>query len=353
MNTPSTPCEFCDRLENGSFPALDRRGFLRTAGAAVLGGASLAPARRVRAADLPAAETLVKTLYQSLSEEQRSKVVVPFSDPLRQRVENNWHILPQRVGDFFNADQQAMIRGIFLEMHSEEYREEVWKAFLHDNRAAGKTTEEEIFGTCSVAIFGSPGSEQFEFVLSGRHCTRRCDGDSTAGVAFGGPIFYGHAAEGFNEKPDHPGNAYWFQAKRANEVYQMLDGKQREVALCQKMRPERSRQTVELTAKTEGLEGIRVGDLSADQQDHVRQVLADLLLPFREEDRAESLKLVEPQFADLHLAFYREGDIGNDEVWDNWQLEGPHMIWHYRGAPHVHTWVNIEAVPEKSDPFSA
>jgi len=44
---------------------------------------------------------------------------------------------------------------------------------------------------------------------------------------------------------------------------------------------------------------------------------------------------------DLHLSFYREGDIGEDEVWDNWRLEGPHMVWYFRGAPHVHTWVHI------------
>lgn len=84
----------------------------------------------------------------------------------------------------------------------------------------------------AVAIFGEPGTGKFELVLTGRHVTRRCDGDSVAGAAFGGPIFYGrYAADGFNEKPDHPGNAYWFQAKRANEVFQALDGKQREQAM--------------------------------------------------------------------------------------------------------------------------
>jgi hypothetical protein len=347
MSSEISNCEWCEGEEGLGRGGLGRRRFLAGVGAAMAGvGGVLGPGRALAAegggaARLPAAETLVKSLYDSLSEEQRGKVVVPFADPLRERVENNWHILPQRVGTCFTTDQQANIREIFLKMHSEEYRDEVWKAFLHDNRESGKTTEEEIFGTASVAIFGVPGSGQFEFVVSGRHCTRRCDGDSTEGVAFGGPIFYGHAAEGFRETADHPGNAYWFQAKRANEVYQMLDGGQRELALCQKMRPERSRQTVELRGEAEGLESIRVGELSEDQRDHVRKVLADLLLPFREEDRKESLRLVEGQFEDLHLAFYREGDIGDDGVWDNWQLEGPNMIWHFRGAPHVHTWVHV------------
>jgi hypothetical protein len=28
-------------------------------------------------------------------------------------------------------------------------------------------------------------------------------------------------------------------------------------------------------------------------------------------------------------------------VWDNWRLEGPAFVWHFRGAPHVHVWVHI------------
>ena len=27
--------------------------------------------------------------------------------------------------------------------------------------------------------------------------------------------------------------------------------------------------------------------------------------------------------------------------WDNWRLEGPSFVWHYRGFPHVHVWVNV------------
>lgn len=346
MKTPDPTASF------SSDPRWDRRRFLKTAGTAALAGAGLAEAASA-ASTAAASETLVKTLYDSLSEEQATKVVIPWTDPLRGRIENNWHILPQRVGKFFTPDQQAMVREIFLQIHSDEYRDEVWKAYLHDNRSQKARTPEEIFGDASIAIFGAPGEGPFELVFTGRHCTRRCDGNSVKGAAFGGPIFYGHAAESFNEAPDHPGNAYWFQGKRANEVFDMLDGKQREVALEAKGRDERGKKTVELTGKTEGLEGIRVGDLSTDQQDHVRKVLADLLKPFRKEDRDESMKYVEPQFNDLHLAFYKQGDIGNDQVWDVWQIEGPHMVWHFRGAPHVHTWVNIEAPPEKGSPFEA
>ncbi|NNE90796.1 MAG: DUF3500 domain-containing protein [Verrucomicrobiales bacterium] len=330
-----------------------RREFLgRSAAATVAATTGSLPLIGKESASKPAdAETLVTTLYKSLNDEQREKICIPFDDPLRHKIENNWHIVPQRVGKFFDKDQQAITREIFLGIHSDEYRDKIWEQFIGDNRNKKHKTPEETFGEASVAIFGKPGEDKFEFVLTGRHCTRRCDGNSTEGVSFGGPIFYGHAAQGFNEKPDHPGNVYWFQAQRANEVYQMLDGKQQAAALKDDSRGERGRKTIELKGHAEGLEGARVGDMTADQKEGIKKVLADLLLPFRKVDREEALKQIEPQFDDLHLAFYQNEDVGNDKTWDTWQLEGPSMIWYFRGDPHVHTWVNIEQ--PKGDPFAA
>jgi hypothetical protein len=193
-------------------------------------------------------------------------------------------------------------------------------------------------------MFGDPAAEKFEFVLTGRHCTRRCDGNSEEGTVFGGPIFYGHAARSFNESPKHEGNAYWFQAQRANEVFQALDGKQRQLALVPgKGRAERGNRTVRLTGKTTGLDGIPVTELSADQKELVRKVIGDLLRPFRKEDAAESQAAIEAAgFDHLHLAFYQAQDVGNDEVWDVWQIEGPSMVWYFRGDPHVHCWAHIK-----------
>ena len=46
------------------------------------------------------------------------------------------------------------------------------------------------------------------------------------------------------------------------------------------------------------------------------------------------------------LAFYAQGDIGDDGVWDNWRLEGPSFVWYFRGSPHVHLWINIGDSPD-------
>ncbi|MCA9268362.1 MAG: hypothetical protein KDA41_07815, partial [Planctomycetales bacterium] len=78
------------------------------------------------------------------------------------------------------------------------------------------------------------------------------------------------------------------------------------------------------------------------QKELARKVMDDVLAPFREVDRQESLKLVEASgFDNLHFSYYKNQDIGNDGVWDVWQIEGPNMLWYFRGAPHVHTWVHI------------
>ena len=46
-----------------------------------------------------------------------------------------------------------------------------------------------------------------------------------------------------------------------------------------------------------------------------------------------------------NLAYYSQEDIGDDGVWDNWRLEGPSFVWHFRGSPHVHVWVNVADDP--------
>ncbi len=280
------------------------------------------------------AETVVKSLFTSLTDAQRKEITFDFDNVLRTKISNNWHITKPRIGAFLDKDQNAMVKEIFMKAHSEEYAQVVYDQVVHDSGKKG-------FEDSSIALFGEPDTGKFEFVLTGRHTTRRIDGDSVAGKAFGGPIFYGHAADGFDEGPDHKGNAYWYQAQSANKVFEMLDGKQREIALLPKS-PGDTANVVKLTRGAVELPGLAVADMSADQKTAMTGVLSDLLKPFREVDRIESMKLIEKAGVDkLHLSFFNDDDLGQDGVWDNWKLEGPNMVWYFRGAPHVHTWVHI------------
>ena len=308
----------------------NRREFL---GTAALGSSVLAAEPVLGARATP--ETLVAQFHESLSPEQAATVVLPFDSPLRSRVENNWHITDARVGRFFNPDQQALIEQIFIDLHAPEFVDSL-KQHIRDDFGSVRNL--------SVALFGNPGSGKFEFVITGRHCTARCDGDSVEGAAFGGPIFYGHEGESFYEKPTHPNNVYWFQAQQANEVFRALDGKQRALALQPRAPRERSVYTVQPSASPDGLP---VSEMSADQRLLVGQTLSALLSPFRQTDRDEAMRHIEAAggLEELTMAFYQNQDLGNDGVWDVWKLESPTMIWYFRGSPHVHVWVNVQENP--------
>jgi len=329
-------CPDCDDIERRDFIKTVALGSVGLA-ATTLGAPNLhsTSPTTASASDSATSETLVGTLYKSLTPEQKQKVAFPFGHPLQTKVDNNWQITPVTIAETFTADQQAMIREIFAGLHNPEF---VDKVFYHINEDAGG------LGHYSVALFGEPGKGGFEFVLTGRHCTARCDGDTVAGAAFGGPIFYGHASQSFYEKPDHPKNVYWYQAKRANEVFQALDGKQRKIALLGDPREEKGTATVALRKSGE-LSGLAVSDMTRDQRQLVAEVLHDLLLPFRKEDRERAMQDITTTggLDALYMSFYKNLDIGNDGVWDVWQLESPAMVWYFRGAPHVHVWVNIRA----------
>lgn len=333
-----------DQLFSPKNPSsLDRRDFLQMSlGSVAVASVGALPTWADAPVSTPTSETLVATLYRSLTEKQREHITFAFDHPLRQKVDNNWHITKYHNKDLFTPDQQAMVREIFLGLHSEQYAQSVLEQVSHDSGGQG-------LGDCAVAFFGTPGQGEgrFEFVLTGRHVTRRCDGDSVEGAAFGGPIFYGHAAASFTEKPDHPGNIYWYQAVRANEVFQMLDGKQRKQALIKKASPkERGTATVKLSGRTEGLAGIPVSELSPDQKAETRKVIADVLAPYRQRDVDETLKLIDRAgFDNLSMAFYQKDDLGDDGVWDIWRIEGPTAIMYFRGAPHVHAWIHVADRP--------
>jgi hypothetical protein len=328
---------------------MNRRDFVKTAGAAAA-AVSVAHVAAPLLAEESAAkepEKLVETLYRSLTPEQKSKICFPWDheDPgvrglLRTHVSNNWNITDVKSlnvgGPFFTGDQQELIEAIFNGLYNPDWHQRVKKQLQDDAGGYGKQQ--------TIAIFGEPGTKQFEFVMTGRHLTIRCDGNSAEHVAFGGPIFYGHAAQGFNEKADHPGNVYWHQALKANKLYEMLDGKQREKALIAAMPQEAE---VPFQGKDGKFPGIPIADLSTDQKEHAQEVLKSLLEPYRLSDRQEATQCLDKQggLDKCCLSFYKEGDIGEDGVWDVWRIEGPSFVWHFRGSPHVHVWVNIADDP--------
>jgi Protein of unknown function (DUF3500) len=344
----------CPDCHDAGYP-VNRREFVRVVGAsaAAVAAATTWPAglnaeeKAKSPAEIARSETLVKKLFDTLSPAQKEEICFDwdYSDDrglLRTHVSNNWNITDEtkfNVGStFFTTDQQDLIREIFLGLYNPDWHERIFKQLRDDADGYGKHQ--------TIAIFGAPGTGKFEFVMTGRHLTIRCDGDSTGHVAFGGPIFYGHAASGFTEQVGHPGNVYWHQAQKANRLFQMLSGTQRAEALIETA-PQESR--VEFKGKQQPIAGVPIADLSADQKAHAQEVLKTLLEPYRSADQAEATKMLVAQggLDACRLAFYRKAgdgsslDLGDDGEWDVWRIEGPSFVWHFRGVPHVHVWVNV------------
>ena len=325
------------RREANPIQTVSRREFLQSAalGAGAIAAGSvllngLPAAAAPPAAKLAGPETLTKTLYESLTPAQREAVCLGWDSPRRTLVQANWGIVKKPIGAVFNAEQKEIIQGILRGVTTEEWYPKIQEQMQND--AAG-------LDNYYVALFGDPKQDKFEWVLTGRHVTLRADGHSLGAAAFGGPIFYGHAPKD-TEDPNHPGNIYWRQAQQANEVFKALDGKQQALALLDKAPAESA---VTLQGAKGVFPGVAIGDLSHDQKALVQKTMQALLSPYRPADAKEAMKDIAANggLDKIHLSFYKQDDLGHDGVWDIWRLEGPALVWHFRGAPHVHTWVNI------------
>lgn len=332
-----------ERAKMSRVNVIDRRQLLQ-AGAVAAAGTVAAGSRLLADASpspTPTAESLTAQLYETLSPKQRETICFDWDHVdkkrglLRTRVANNWKVTDPNINDdFYTEDQQHQIRKIFEAMINPAWHERYDQQLEDDAGGFGNDQ--------SIAIFGTPANGKFELVLTGRHMTLRCDGNSADHVAFGGPIFYGHAPDD-NEDPNHIDNVFWPQAVAANGLYKMLDGKQQRQSKVAKTPRE---QKVAFRDPAD-VPGLPVADMSSDQREHMQSVLQTLIEPYRTSDQAETLQCLKAQggLDACRLMFFTDKDIGNDGVWDNWRLEGPSFVWHFRGHPHVHVWVNVADSP--------
>lgn len=334
------PCPECNENDG-----IDRRGFMRTLGGSatiLAAGSVVAQAPRVWADARPApanhtakpAETLVQELYTSLSQEQKSKVVMdwnhgagPIDLPTRMRMYNA-PINTHRIGTAYTAGQQELIERI---LHGISSSEDGYRKISRGGTFDGSRSLQG----CGAYIFGDPTNHhQFSWVFTGHHITVRCDGNSEPDTAFGGPMYYGHSPNGYSNR-----NIFNYQTRSVLSVFDSLTEAQRRQAIVQGT-PGELYPSVRF--RPNGFPGISNADLTADQRRLVETVMRDVLSPFRTEDADEVMQIVRRNggLERIHLAFYRDNGA-TDNNWHFWRLEGPGFVWNYRVLPHVHTYVNV------------
>lgn len=330
-----------------SLPLLesDRRGFLRTvAGTAAGVGAlqmvqrtSLAEDRPVKATPKPA-ESLIRELHSTLSNDQKSTLVLPWNHgAAKNRVATrlqmyNRPYARQRIADHYTKPQQDLVQRILRSICADD---EGYRRLSKD----GQWDASGAFENCGSHLFGDPsGDGQFAWLFTGHHLTVRCDGNSLPGAAFGGPMYYGHLEHGYSED-----NVFYYQTQRVMSVFDALSEEQQKQAIAPRTPGERA-QSIQFRGKNEQRPGIDIGDLSDDQREIVEIAMRDILSPYRKEDADEVMEIIKTNggLDEMNLAFYADRDRPQPgQPWHFWRLEGPGFVWNYRVLPHVHCYVNI------------
>ncbi len=331
-------CPECDDAQD----LLARRSFIRVVGGAAALGSLAGLPRSAHAEDTATkvakpAESLVRELYASLSEEQRKSVVLPWNHGAEKG-------LATRLG-MYNAPIGKKICEVYTKPQ-QELIERTLKAICSDDAGYERISRRGTFDAsgsldrCGATIFGDPSDGgQFAWVFTGHHLTVRCDGNSEPGAAFGGPMYYGHSVQGYNER-----NVFNFQTKNVLAVFDALSEEQRKKAIVTG-NPGEQAGSVRFRDKGAMRPGIAYAELSADQRKLVEQVMRELLSPYRKEDGDEVMQIVRETggIEKLNLAFYRDKDGSEKDNWHFWRLEGPGFVWNYRVLPHVHCFVNISS----------
>ncbi|MCA9139143.1 MAG: DUF3500 domain-containing protein [Planctomycetales bacterium] len=326
---------------------LSRRTLLKAAGVSVgmLAATQLGQRSSTLLANQTETDCMTMQLYKSLSDQQRQKVCLAVDHPRRQFVSNWWYIHPDnRIPNTFTDEQQELIQNIFDSLHNPEYVEDVKKQVKIDQYGKDQNAP-------AVGFFGTPEDDDFEFIYTGHHVTRRCNAHSDKGTGFGGaPIFYGHyphptdnMRENFNETKDHPGNPYWYQGRVFNEFVQSLDAGQQALGLVSA--EPRSERPNEVVKKTVSAAGLDCSDLSVDQKQKLLETMSRMMAMFREGDVKATIASIEKNNVvdRLHVSWFGgQYDIGSDKVWDTWQIEGPDMVWYFRGQPHIHCYFHLK-----------
>lgn len=331
-------CPECDDgLDHPHVPS--RRMFLRTIGSAAalaVGAASLARGEQAAKSEPKPAEGMIRELYATLSDDQKKTVVLPYDQdaengmPTRQRTFNA-PVNGKRIADNYTKAQQDLLKQIVRSILASD------DAVTRISRG-GKWDNSGSFEGCGATIFGEPGdSSKFAFVFAGHHLTLRCDGNSQPGAAWGGPIYYGHSADGYSR-----GNVYYYQTETVHSVFASLNEEQ----LGKALNPQNKNPGDGLGGLKEQKprQGIAYGELKEDQQQLVEKVMRTLLDPFRKEDGDEVMSIIKANggMEQIHLAFYQDEEMPDKKSrWSFWRLEGPGFVWNYRPLPHVHCFVNI------------
>ncbi|HTE42516.1 MAG TPA: DUF3500 domain-containing protein [Steroidobacteraceae bacterium] len=317
----------------GDNDAMERRKFLKLAGnIALVAGVGAALRYKVLppspSAKIGDVDTLTRQLVASFDSADRAVACVDYDHPLRQ-----YHNRGVSTGGLsvwsLSWDQRKLATDLFYAGLSEAGR--------------ARMPEEQLISIPGVhaldlLICGDPQKPPYQVILSGAHVNLRLGGENREGVAFGGPQVYGDQRG--NDSQGLPGNLYRYQFEMAHRLFQTLSAAERRVAVL----PTAPIQTqIELQGRDGVFAGVGVETLPVASKVLVRELLGGILSTYREADAEYAWRCLDRNggIDALHLSYYRDGEVDGSGQYQIFRLEGPAAVFYFRGAPHVHAFVNV------------
>jgi hypothetical protein len=143
-----------------------------------------------------------------------------------------------------------------------------------------------------------------------------------------------------NEQPGLPGNLYRDQFLLAQQILRSLNAPQRKRAVLEEAPVQTG---VELQGPHGTFPGIPLSELAAADQAVARELVDRILATYPPDDVAYARACLQANGGvdALSLSYYEHGEDGAIAEGQVFRLEGPAAVFHFRGFPHVHAFINV------------
>jgi hypothetical protein len=295
---------------------------------------------------------VLRELGATLTERQRALLVLPADHPSRQIVNTIAVLDLPHLGTALSPAQLTLVRELCSGMLSPRGRRDFARTLAVEGRFEG----------CQLAIYGEPETGAAQAVLAGGHVMVR-GGDGGESAPFGGGVAYGHQVG--NHRWRVEGNSFAWHGDAANRLYRALAPEARSSAVLPKPPHE-----LVLQVQTAGAEfpGVRIGTVSEAAREAASELLDTVFESFSEPESRAARASVAANGGLEALSFATYASHGfypdmqswasvepgerrrrGDPYWQVWRVEGPGIVIHFQGHPHVHAYVNVVRDPARAN----
>jgi hypothetical protein len=303
------------------------------AGVGALGRyALLAPPRSER---LESVDDLAVRIFEALPEALKTRACVAYDHPVRQCHNRGLGMGGVNVNaTSFDWDTRCALTDL---MHAG--LSEIGRTRLPNQDA----TRWAGVNLMQLLVCGDPRTGPYQIVLSGVHLNLRLGGASPDGAAFGGPQVYGDQRG--NEIAGLPGNTYRYQMEAAHRLIAALTPAERAVV---RVAEAPAQVNIGVQGSAGRFDGVPVADLAPEKRALARELVAGILDTYADDDAAYAWRCLERnggvdalRFADYETDFGGWSRRAGDAPSQIFRLEGPAAVFHFRGEPHLHAFLNV------------